>query len=93
MDTSTQSTHLKLKVIPNSAKSVIIGWLGDVLKVKVSASPEKGKANFAVEVLISEALGLSKGDVKITSGRTSPKKIIEIQGLSQEEICQRLQLS
>ena len=44
---------LKVRVVPGASRSAISGWLDDVLKVRVSAQPEKGKANTAVVVLLS----------------------------------------
>ena len=31
---------LKLKVMPGASRTEVAGWLGDVLKVRVSAQPE-----------------------------------------------------
>lgn len=69
---------LKIKVIPSSSKEGIAGWLGDTLKIKVKAAPEKGKANKAVIKIMESELDLTKGSVQITRGHTSPIKFIEI---------------
>ena len=84
------STKLKVKVIPGASVSVIIGWLGDTLKVRVSAPPEKGKANAAIVALISDALHVPESSVRIVSGRNSQRKMLEILDLSRDEIMQRL---
>lgn len=83
-------TMLALKVVPGSSRSGIAGWLGDALRVKVTAVAERGKANAAVEKLLSEALGLPRGAVKIVAGTSSPRKIAEIAGLSETEVRRRL---
>ncbi len=81
---------MQVKVIPASPRNNVVGWLGDTLKVRVKAPAERGKANEAVEMTVAEALGLSKGAARIVGGRTSPRKVLEISGLSEQEVHQRL---
>jgi uncharacterized protein (TIGR00251 family) len=82
--------RLPVKVVPGSSRNCIAGWLGDALRVRVKAPPERGKANTAVEKLIAEELGLSNDAVNIVRGPTSPRKVVEIAGLSESEIRSRL---
>ena len=84
------SCKLNLKVIPGAARSGIVGWLGDSLKIKVAVQPEKGKANKEVEALLCTVLNLPKSGVKIVTGMTSRQKIAEIEGLTQTEVRQLL---
>jgi uncharacterized protein len=84
------TVKLAVKVVAGASRSGIAGWLGDTLRVRVSAPPERGKANAAVEALLSEALDIAAGGAKIVSGRTSPRKVVEIVGLSEAEIRRRL---
>ena len=79
-----------MKVVPSSSRTSIDGWLGDVLKVRVAAPPERGKANASVGATIADALGLPASSVRVVAGHTSPRKTIEIAGLSEGEIQRRL---
>jgi uncharacterized protein (TIGR00251 family) len=81
---------LKIKVVPKSSRNSIAGWMGDTLKVCVNAAPEKGKANLAAQEILAAALGLSKDKVRIVSGLTSARKLVEIGELSEAEIKQKL---
>lgn len=79
---------LKVKVVPGASRSQVVGWLGDALKVKVTAPPEKGRANAAIVTLLAKALGISADHVEIASGHASPLKTITITGLDDDAIKQ-----
>lgn len=51
-----------------------------VLRVRVSAVPDKGKANSAVVALIAKALDVPKSSVSVTSGETARLKTLAITG-------------
>ena len=85
------ATRLAVKVVPGASRNGIAGWLGDTLKVRVTAPAEQGKANAAVEALLAEALGVAKDRVRIASGAASPRKVVEIAGLSEDEVRSRLE--
>jgi uncharacterized protein (TIGR00251 family) len=69
-----------LKVIPKAARSEVVGLLEDgVLKVKVAAVPEKGKANDEVCRLLAGYFGIAERNITIVSGHTSARKRIRVQ--------------
>ena len=80
-ESSGAAVKLRIKVVPGASKSELSEWLGEILKVRVAAQPEKGKANAAVLALLSEKLNLPRQSLAIISGATSPNKVIEIQGM------------
>jgi uncharacterized protein (TIGR00251 family) len=82
--------RLSLKVVPGSSRDSVAGWLEDILKVRVRAPPERGKANAAVEKLVADALEIAPNAVRIISGMTTARKTAEISGLSLAEIHERL---
>jgi len=88
--TGEATIQLKVKVVPGSSSNGIAGWLGDTLKVRVTAQPERGKANAAVEAAIAEALGISTKSARVIQGRTSPGKIVGSLGLSDSDVFRRL---
>jgi len=78
--------RLSLKVVPGSSRDEIVGWLGDALKVKVTAPPEKGRANEAVVALLAERLGIDTSSIAVVSGYGSPAKVVEVDGMDDEAI-------
>jgi uncharacterized protein (TIGR00251 family) len=81
-----------VKVVPRSSKTALAGVLGGMLKVKLAAAPEKGKANQSLIEFLADILGAKKNAVKITSGLTSPVKTIQIEGVSSEFLLKKLNL-
>ncbi len=81
---------LSVKVVPGSSRDGIAEWLDGTLKVRVRAQPEKGRANAAVEKLLAKRLHLSIRQVHITSGHTAKRKVVQIEGLTDEEVLSRL---
>jgi uncharacterized protein (TIGR00251 family) len=71
---------LWLKVVPGSSRTVIVGPLGDRLKVKVAAPPEGGKANKEVVAVIRKWTGAK--DVAVVGGRTNPEKTVRVVGIA-----------
>jgi uncharacterized protein len=70
---------LTLKVIPKSAKDEVIGLLEDgSLKIKITAAPEKGKANSALCDFLAAEFGVPKRNIEIVRGETSSTKLVVI---------------
>jgi uncharacterized protein len=82
--------RLPIKVVPGSSRDCIAGWLGDILKIRVRAPAEHGKANASVEEIVAKALGVPKECARILAGKASPRKVVEISGLSEGEVRCRL---
>jgi uncharacterized protein (TIGR00251 family) len=70
---------IRVKVIPKSSKTEFVGYLPDgTWKVKVAATPEKGKANRALVEFLAEHLCVAKSRIRIVSGETSQLKRIQV---------------
>jgi hypothetical protein len=80
----------QVKVVPAGSKTAFGGIYGDMLKVKLSAAPEKGKANEALLDYLAESLGIKRKSIKIVSGLTSKVKLIEVERVSQNEFLEKL---
>jgi len=72
--------YLRIKVIPKSPKTEIVGELDDgTIKIRVAAPPEKGKANAELIKCLAKHFGINKSDIKIISGKSEPLKLVKIE--------------
>ena len=81
------------KVVPGSSRTCFSGLLEGMVKVKVSAAPEKGKANQCLIAFLAKQLGVKKNAVTIVSGKSNPVKQIEVAGVSMERLMKELNLN
>lgn len=86
--------RLAVRLTPNGGRDAVDGIEADAngetrLKMRVSAVPEKGKANKAMVAALAKALGLPKSSVELVSGDTARQKILRIEG-DPEDIVTRL---
>lgn len=71
--------RINVKISAGGGKNAVTGLLGeDTLKIRISAAPEKGKANKELVEFLSKVLRIPRSRIEIVSGHTSPKKVIEI---------------
>jgi uncharacterized protein YggU (UPF0235/DUF167 family) len=82
--------RLAVRVTAGAARAAIGEWHDGRLRVRVSAAAERGRANAAVTALVAKTLGLPKSAVRIAAGRTSPQKMLEIDGMTKAEVLRRL---
>jgi uncharacterized protein (TIGR00251 family) len=87
------STTIAVKVVPRASSNEIVGWREGVLRLRVTAPPEHGRANEAVAGLLASALRLRKSAVSIVAGHGSPQKRVAVTGLRLDEIERRLAVS
>ncbi|MBN1456782.1 MAG: YggU family protein [Sedimentisphaerales bacterium] len=81
---------LSVKVVPAGSKTALAGLLDGMLKVKLSAAPEKGKANKALISFLADVLGVKKNSVSIISGSTNPHKKVKISGVNVDFVIKKL---
>ncbi len=87
------SAIFTVKVIAGSGSPTrICGVLNEMLKIKVSAAPEKGKANKCLIEFLAEKIGVKKNTISIISGQTSPVKNIKISCISADSLMKKLNL-
>jgi len=82
--------RVELTVSPGAARSELVGRHGSGWRARVVTPPERGRANRALEELIAEAVGVRRDRVAVVAGRASRRKVVEVEGLSADEIDRRL---
>ena len=89
------TARLAIRLTPRAAADRIDGWDVDpdgrpVPKVRVRAQPVEGEANAALTVFLAKTLGVPKRAVTLARGGQSRLKMIEVEGLSDVEVRDRL---
>jgi len=83
--------RLRLRVSPRAGRAAVVGRYGDAWKVRVTAPPERGRANADVVDLIADAVGVLRPDVRLVAGASSRDKVVELSGITLEEAERRLE--
>jgi len=65
---------VSVKLVPRSSRNQILGFEGDILKVKVKSAPVDGLANRDLIRLLSKSIKVAKEKVEIISGHRSRTK-------------------
>jgi uncharacterized protein (TIGR00251 family) len=91
---SAEGLLLFLRVTPNAGRDVIDGVETrddnfTVLRIRVAAVPDKGRANAAVIALLAKRLRLPKSSMTLVSGETARMKTVLVAG-SFEELASKL---
>ena len=74
-----------VKVHPRARRSAVTGRLGDAWKLDLTAPPAEGKANQECVRFLAELMGVPRARVRIVTGLTSRTKLVEIEGVTEEE--------
>ena len=82
-------TRLAVHVTPRSSQNRV-EWHEEILRVWLTAPPVEGAANEALIALLAARLGLPKRQVTIVRGTSGRQKLVEVSGISRDEVRQRL---
>jgi uncharacterized protein (TIGR00251 family) len=80
------------KIVPGSSRTCVCGIFNGMLKIKISAQPEKGKANRCLLEFLAKQLGVKKSAISIISGQTNPIKQVQVLGVSSDSLLKKLSL-
>jgi hypothetical protein len=86
---TAEGVTVRLKAIPG-ARINQLQRRDDELRVLVTQTPERGKANRAIIALLADTLGVAKSRIEVIQGATGRRKTILFRGYQLADIQQRL---
>ena len=82
-DNTGKPGRISVRISPHASRNEIAGFDGrDVLKIRIAAPPVDGKANRLLVKFLAKQLKISRNGIRIVSGETGRKKILEIAGFT-----------
>ena len=86
-----RGTILPVRAHAGSRKNGILGVHNGMLRVAVTAAPEKGKANKAIIEVLADELGVPKSSIELVAGETSPQKKLLIAGVDADRLQKQIE--
>ncbi len=90
MTRETPVCHLQVLLSPRARATALVGFQDGALKIRVAAPPAEGAANQALVKFLAGLLDLAPARFSLTAGRRDRRKLVRIEGLSEEELQDRL---
>ncbi|MCC6237969.1 MAG: DUF167 domain-containing protein [Dehalococcoidia bacterium] len=88
-------TRITVQLTPRASRNEIVevttAGHGLHLRARVTAPPVDGRANAAIEELLARALGVAPSTVRVVVGASARRKVLEVGGLTAEEVRSRLE--
>ena len=82
--------NLNIKVHPRANRNTVEVSDDGALTIRVTAAPDRGKANAAAVKLLANRLDVPKSSVSIIRGHTSRNKVVRVDGIEDAELNGRL---
>ena len=83
---------ISVRVQPRASRDRLGEFRDGALRISVTAPPHDGRANAAVLELLADALSIARSRLRIVRGHASRDKVVEVNGLTGEEVAGRLTL-
>jgi uncharacterized protein (TIGR00251 family) len=86
LTTHPRGAMLPVRAHAGARQNGVVGAHNGMLRVAVTAAPEKGKANKAIVEVLADVLNMSKSSIELVSGETSQQKQFLIVGANVEKL-------
>ena len=90
MSARPPASTVDIRVIPRAKRSAVDGERGGAILIRLAAPPVDGAANAALIEFLADALALPRRQIAIVSGEKSRDKRVQIVGLDQTAVRERL---
>jgi uncharacterized protein (TIGR00251 family) len=77
---------IRVRVIANAKHSEVMGRVGSIVRVRISAPAVEGKANQELMEFLAEFFGVNKKGVSILRGEKGKEKTVQIEGRPEHEL-------
>jgi uncharacterized protein len=88
--TSTGAVRFGVRARPRAHASEIVEVKEGLLVVRLAAPPVDGAANSELVATLADALGLARRSVTLVGGESSRGKLVEVRGVTEDEVRTRL---
>lgn len=78
--------RFEVYIQPRAARTGFAGMHDGVPKIRIAAPPIENAANRALVEFIADLFGVAKGCVRVVRGGASRRKILEIDGVTAEQV-------
>jgi uncharacterized protein len=79
-------TRFFVRLQPRAGENRVVGFDGGVLRVRVTAPAEAGRANEALVGILATTFGVAKRQIIIVRGYTARNKTVEVEGVSDDDL-------
>ena len=77
-DLAASGARIAVRVTPRGGRNSVIRDDDGAVHIRVTAPPEDGKANAAVQKLLARALGIAPSRLTLTGGATARDKMFQV---------------
>ncbi len=81
---------IRVRVQPNAGQNKVMRFQEGVWYIKIAAPPVEGKANEELVEFLGKVLDVGKRSLSVEKGATGKNKIVAIEGITPEQIAERL---
>ena len=78
--------RLEVYIQASASKSEVAGLHDGVIKIRIAAPAVENAANRALVEFVADELGIAKRCVRVVSGMSGRRKVLEIDGVTEELI-------